>query len=218
MNRSKFNEVIFIPWVGENYEEGGLWHKRILALGDSHYCESNDCKTCGVLGSTPKEMGDCRNFTGDTVRSFLDVNSGFGGWKNTFKRFSGLLAGGHKTTDEEDSKIWEGIAFYNFVQTAILQGPRTAYTEEAYNKSLPLFWSVIDQLNPQLVLVWGARVWDALPPDGWTWIDLGIEGDIAAGKYTNKNTAALFLLICHPSAALSYEKWTPIVKRAIELA
>ena len=38
---------MLIPWGGENHEEWGRWHKRILALGDSRYCESNDCKTCG---------------------------------------------------------------------------------------------------------------------------------------------------------------------------
>lgn len=218
MNESKFSEVIFTPWVGKDYEKGGLWHKRILALGDSHYCQDNDCQTCGVLGSTPEEMGDCRNLTHDTVKSFLDTSLGFEGWKNTFKRFSGLLAGGHKTTPEEDSRIWESIAFYNFVQTAIIQGPRATYTEEAYKKSLPMFWTVINQLAPELVLVWGERTWNELPSDGWQWIDLGIEGDIAAGKYTNRDTDALFLLVCHPSAGLSYEKWTPIVKRAIELS
>lgn len=33
----------FEPWVGENYENGGTFGKKILVLGNSHYC--NDLKT-----------------------------------------------------------------------------------------------------------------------------------------------------------------------------
>lgn len=40
----------FEPWIGENYENGGLYGKKILALGDSHYCES--CEVCGVAGGS----------------------------------------------------------------------------------------------------------------------------------------------------------------------
>ena len=29
--------VFFKPWVGENFSEGGLWSKKILILGESHY-------------------------------------------------------------------------------------------------------------------------------------------------------------------------------------
>lgn len=29
--------VFFRPWVGDNFSNGGLWPKKILILGESHY-------------------------------------------------------------------------------------------------------------------------------------------------------------------------------------
>lgn len=31
----------FEPWIGENYENGGIFGKKILVLGDSHYCSGS---------------------------------------------------------------------------------------------------------------------------------------------------------------------------------
>ena len=213
-----WNNVIFIPWIGKQYFNGGIFGKKILVLGDSHYCQDNDCKTCGVLGSNPIEMGDCRKLTCNTVKSFLDKNAEFEKWKNTFKRFSGVMAGGHKTTDEEDHQIWNSISFYNFVQTAIQLGPRSPYSEEAYKKSLSMFWNVLDNLLPDLVIVWGEKAWNELPSEGWEWVDIGIKEDIAAGRYNDGKSNALFLLIRHPSAGLGYDIWPRVIKRAIEFA
>ena len=222
MNTSKkhsWDDIIFIPWIGKQYFNGGIFEKRILALGDSHYCrDCENCSACGVLGSTPQEMGNCRNLTCNTVKSFLDEESGFEGWKNTFKRFSGVMAGGHKTTNEEDRQIWDSISFYNFVQTAMQSGPRSPYSEEAYKKSLSMFWNVLDNLSPDLVIVWGEKAWNELPSDGWEWVDIGIKEDIAAGRYNDGKSNALFLLIRHPSAALGYDIWPSIINRAIEFA
>ena len=39
----------FEPWIGENYENGGNKKKKILVLGDSHYCSgSKNCEGYGV--------------------------------------------------------------------------------------------------------------------------------------------------------------------------
>ena len=40
----------FEPWIRENYESGGIFCKKILVLGDSHYCSSSskNCEGCGV--------------------------------------------------------------------------------------------------------------------------------------------------------------------------
>ena len=216
--KDSLDNVIFIPWIGKNYFNGGIFGKRIFALGDSHYCKNNDCQTCGVLGSYPEEMGDCRKLTCNTVESYLDEKTEFEGWKNTFKRFSGVMAGGHKTTNEEDIGIWNSISFYNFVQTAIQLGPRSPYSEEAYKKSLSMFWTVLDNLSPDLVIVWGEKAWNKLPQDGWEWVNIETEEDVAAGKYNDGKSNALFLLIRHPSAGLGYDKWPEIVRKAIELA
>ena len=45
---NKMDRPFFEPWIGGNYENGGLFGKKILALGDSHYC--NSCEVFGVAG------------------------------------------------------------------------------------------------------------------------------------------------------------------------
>ena len=210
------DDVIFIPWIGSQYFNGGIFGKKILALGDSHYCEDCvNCLTCGIFGSTPQEMGNCRNLTCNAVKLFLDEESEFERWKNTFKRFSGVMAGGHKTTNDENCKIWNSISFYNFVQTAKKPRPRLTYPKEAYEKSLPILLHVFDNLSPDLVIVWGKNAWNNLPSDGWEWLDIRTGKNRVAGRYNDGKSNALFLYINHPSAGPGYDKWSSVIKQAI---
>ena len=39
---SMANNIFFQPFVGKHYADGGMFGKRILILGESHYCEA-DC-------------------------------------------------------------------------------------------------------------------------------------------------------------------------------
>lgn len=38
--------VFFRPFVGASYAGGGLFGKRIMVLGESHYCDEG-CADCG---------------------------------------------------------------------------------------------------------------------------------------------------------------------------
>lgn len=33
------SEVFFQPFVGKDYQRGGIFGKRIMVLGESHYCD-----------------------------------------------------------------------------------------------------------------------------------------------------------------------------------
>ncbi len=37
----------FQPFIGKDYPRGGIFRKRILVVGDSHYCEER-CVGCGL--------------------------------------------------------------------------------------------------------------------------------------------------------------------------
>ena len=45
--------LFFRPFVGSSYADGGLFGKRIMVLGESHYCDEGcaDCGDCFVIGS-----------------------------------------------------------------------------------------------------------------------------------------------------------------------
>lgn len=38
--------LFFRPFVGSSYADGGLFGKRIMVLGESHYCDEG-CADCG---------------------------------------------------------------------------------------------------------------------------------------------------------------------------
>ena len=42
--------VFFKPWVGKDYESGGIFGKKILVLGESHTC--GGCDQCGLKYSS----------------------------------------------------------------------------------------------------------------------------------------------------------------------
>ena len=46
--------IFFQPFVGKDYAKGGIFGKRIMILGESHYCEG--CLDCGLLASSDRGM------------------------------------------------------------------------------------------------------------------------------------------------------------------
>ena len=93
--------VFFEPWVGENYEIGGIFGKRILVLGESHYC--GGCKNCG--DSTNR--GECAKFTTEKcIKPYL--NGEAGRWGTTFKKFEQtLVEGDYRRSDDAFFEVLE---------------------------------------------------------------------------------------------------------------
>ena len=109
MDNNKDNKgiesVSFLPWVGENYESGikgynedGVIYgteddpgKRILVLGESHYCaDPNDAK---------------EGLTREILEDFVYSKSEHEPYKNTYIKFERALAG--RVIDEEErKKLW----------------------------------------------------------------------------------------------------------------
>ena len=198
----------FEPWIGGNYENGGLFGKKILALGDSHYCDS--CEVCGVAG----EYRCVTDFTKETVSEYLDGFYGTQGWPSTFRKFERMLSGNFYTEKSDAIAIWNSIAFYNFLQTANNTYARTAYLEEYYDKSLPYFWQVLDELSPDIVIVWGNKVWNHLPSEGWVYEPIDEYKEV--GYYERNGKKITFILIKHPSYPHSYDYESEIVNKLIK--
>lgn len=205
---NKMDRPFFEPWIGENYESGGIFGKKILALGDSHYCDS--CVGCGVAGG----IRDNVDFTKNTVKDYLERSYGTKGWPTTYKKFERTLYGNFNTEKSDAISIWNSIAFYNFLQTANNSYARTAYLREYYDKSLRYFWTVIDELSPDIVIVWGSKVWGHLPNDGWVWNAIDNYED--AGYYERNGKKITFMLIKHPSSIHSYGEESEIINSLLK--
>lgn len=203
------SDVVFAPWVGADYKNGGIFNKRILALGESHYFAGED--------SPVITLDHVTDFTSDVVRNYLDPDFEFAGWMNTFKKFERALV--NKVTTPEDSrKIWNSIAFYNYIQAA-LASPRQNVPPELYEKSERAFFEVLEKLRPELILVWGVtRMWDLMPSNNSELCkNLKVDGlEIGNGYYILKDgTKIKTIWIYHPSAAFSWEYWHRVIKEGL---
>ncbi len=201
--------VFFEPWVGKDYQTGGLFSKKILVVGESHYCGSEDCN--GKCGFRDFPEGGCEDFTHNTIMDYLSGEC-TDGWTRTFKKFERSLV--NKVTSLEDSnRIWHSLAFFNYLQVAMTEA-RKAGTDEDYKESQIAFYEVIEKLQPELIIVWGMRLFYKLPEENWTEGDsLIIDGyDVKNGYYQLKNgRKARCIAVYHPSAGYSWNWWHKVI-------
>lgn len=139
--------VNFMPFVGEKYHNS-RYGVRVLVLGESHYGAGEDCSP----DFTQKVVEQCAYESGTPFFSKLtNVLRGRTDWP----------------TEEERRETWQHVAFYNFVQEFVGGGSRIAPTREMWQASQAPFLEVVRTLEPDVILVLGARLWqkvDALPP------------------------------------------------------
>lgn len=191
--------VFFKPWIGKNYQSGGIFSKKILVVGESHYC--GGCEECGLKF---KPQGcDALNTPG-VIRKFLDGYKS--GWTKTFTKFERSLVN-KETTLEESNEIWESIAFFNFLQIAMTDA-RKSGTPEDYLEGQVAFLEVINELQPELIVVWGVtKLYQYLPDDGWIEGEkLEIDGyNVKNGYYKLENGhKSRVIFVYHPSTSLGY--------------
>ena len=190
-------KLTFLPFVGKNYNNGGMFGKRIMVLGDSHY------------GSVPQP-----NITQDVLGWYLDQNVEREGWMNTFLKFERSLVN-RETTPKDSCEIWNSLLFYNYLQV-LLDGPREAGTEQQYRDSAGAFFQVLDRYRPDVIIVWGKRLWKNLPWDNWiegapVTVD-GEEIDNGCYKLSNGHMVRV-VCVYHPSAGYSWDYWHKVIMR-----
>lgn len=138
------NEPVNRPWIGSHYKEG--WEGvRLLVLGESSYGDKS---------------------TAPYVLVMHHIKDGTGHWCRTYTRFLHLLD--HQNSNlsdaEQRTKIWDRLAFYNYLTAAAGMRPRTPPPEESWGKSEPALFGFLETLDPPPdgVIVWGYRLWYAL--------------------------------------------------------
>jgi hypothetical protein len=140
---------VFSPWVGPNYSEQPV---KVLLLDESHDFFNNARER---VEFTQSVIGD--------VRQYPAIK-----WGKT-RMFSRIYFActGKKVEDaglEEWAAFWDGIAFYNYLQTTKLKDPRTGVLPELWIKSKQPFFDVLKELKPDLVFAFGhdlfGKIWD----------------------------------------------------------
>ncbi len=197
--------VFFKPWVGKNYQNGGIFKKKILVLGESHYC--GGCDQCGI-----KYVPECDSFENTTgiIESLLEGNKSR--HTPTFRKFERSLVN-KTTTLEESNEIWQSLAFFNFLQVSVSE-TRKSGTYEDYMEGQKAFLEVIEDLQPDLIIVWGIRLYGYLPNEGW------IQGEpLVFDNYSVKNgyyqlkqgKKSRVIAVYHPSTGYSWDWWHKVI-------
>ena len=200
----------FEPWIGKNYSSGGIFKYKILAVGESHYCGEFACpykSKCGVLGGKIKPK--CHRFTDRTINIYLDSNGhGCGGWGRTYKKFTKVLTGGRESSFGLRD-VWNSIAFYNFIQSAVLTGPRIPFqNKEVFEDCIDIFNSVVSELRPDFIVVWGDKTWQTLKNSSETKHLRFLDNDQVPIR---RDSEPLVLMITHPaSSKFKYDSLTPL--------
>ena len=194
--------VFFKPWIGDSFSEGGLWSKRILILGESCYQWDEDIPlTEDLTIQCIREQID-----GDYTKAF---------WTNIVIALLKI-----RPSLEDKHRCWHSVAFYNYIQCSVGFGPRVRPTPEMWKKSQTAFSEVLNELQPDCIIVLGYQLWYNLPPNnGEPGPAIGGAPQEETWRYpVNGKTPALAYNVRHPSAGFSGWSWHPFVTRAIELA
>ncbi len=199
------SEIFFKPFVGKSYEKG-LFGKRVMILGESHYGEDGEGFTCDMTQAVLKIYLEYR----------LNKNGKHQRWMNTFLKFERSLVD-RKTEGKESEKIWNSLIFYNYLQEP-MSGPRKVGTKEQYKNAENAFFEVVEDKQPEYIIVWGKRLYNSMPMDGWKHCSI-IEVDgkkTAQGIYTTCNNVKV-MAVNHPSSAYSWSYWHKVIGKFLEV-
>jgi hypothetical protein len=171
--------VAFLPWLGSRYETG-FRGRRLLVLGESHYWSD-------YQPMTPESTRDC-------VRDVIKRAD----WVNNFWKF---LEQAHLNVERHEmaasgDEFWNAIAFYNFVQVSVGEGPRQAPSWDNFVAAREPFAAVIAALKPERIYVCGKRLWGSMDD---TPEDLFLHDDLQ-GYRLPSGKVAWCLARVHPSS------------------
>lgn len=195
-------KVKFLPWIGSNYRNG-LSGKRVLILGDSHYCANPATEAVPQI-------------TQNVMEDLFDPNSVFEPYKNTYTKFERALHGSEIPFTDKQAKrsVWNNVMFYNYVQEA-MAGPREAPSSSQFKQSEAAFFEVINQHQPHKIIVWGTRLYNHLPKQGQQLPDFidttGIAHEV--WSYRLDGGQRVEIIKCkHPSAGFAWDYWHDVFK------
>ena len=210
--------VNFRPWVGKNYDFGLFNGKKILILGESHYCtiERGEGGRCNQVCS--KGMMD-KTCTNQTINEIAEIRNQ--DWcSRTFSNFERTIFG--KVPEQKERELfWDSVIFYNYLQYA-QSGPSRPLEqkEEACKDSEMAFKEVLETYMPDYIIAWGIRLYYITPIWGGEQSKLDIVGNGEANVwiYTIKGKRIPTLFIYHPCyGGYSWTAWHPFIKKFLGL-
>ena len=212
--------INFKPWVGKNYFTNGYKGKRILVLGESHYCNKELSEEGRCHPYCRKEQMDAACFmqTQDVVQEAVYDYRG-DPYQQTFLCFERAVVGKVLTQDERE-KFWESVIFYNYIQYS-QGGPRVAPQPEHWARSEEAFVELLETYMPDYILVWGVRLYFGLPSLGGKAVKFHPDDGSNAEYwiYTVNGKEIPALKMHHPSAPTgkNWEYWHGVIDKFLNM-
>lgn len=185
------SKIFFKPWVGSEYNSGGVYGKKVLVLGESHYGDATD--------ATDETIGVVKEF----VYEYWGAP-----YQQTFLCFERALAG-RELNQEEREQLWNSIMFYNYFQKSTT-GPRTEPDMTAQKDSEEAFRELLESYQPDAIIVWGQRLYNLLPAWDGAESSIEVDGDSCpVWYYPIKGKSIPAMRVYHPSAPAgkNWELW-----------
>lgn len=132
--------VYFLPWEGTRFRQQPV---RLLLLGESHH---------SIETVMPQTM------TIDCTQAYIDGSWGHKYWTEIMK-----VIDGRDYWEIDRGEFWSKVAFYNYIQEIVGDGPGIAPTVRMHLSSEQGLASVLAYLEPTHVLVLAKRLWYRLP-------------------------------------------------------
>lgn len=192
--------------MGENYLKSGFNGKKILVLGESHYCtkELAEGGRCCPLCRIENMESDCFSQTEDVIDHFVYNYSGEP-YAQTFLCFERSMMGKELSNDER-IEFWNSIIFYNYIQFSQAR-PRIAPQQIHWEKSELAFLELLKKYMPDFIIIWGERLYNGLPDWDGSHSVLEVDGkstDVWTYNINGKSIPAI--KVHHPSSPLG-KRW-----------
>ncbi len=199
-----FQNVKFLPWVGDKYE-GGFEGVKILVLGESQYTKT--------AGASYEVLNADKESTINIIKNRIALKSNSS--LQTFLNNNRMILGEKDRNKAAD--LWNNLAFYNFIQVT---AGNSATSKKGHNDKSQIDKTVIEnsrlalsevleELKPDLVIVWGKTKINKWLPEDKIVLKKGIW------KLSNNNSP-IFWNIKHPSRFFSWRKYHGMFKQTLE--
>lgn len=200
--------INFQPWISANYFNGSGKYNKLLILGESHYNEEDDCEEQKDYeeNNQIEEVKYIENkFTSAVIQDFLDDKNNIAFYRNL-----GLLF-----NPEDKKEIWREVAFANAIQNP-LKNADSQPTSQDIETAKTSFWLLLQDLNPDKILVCSKRMWNNWIPEDANKSKFvrhisNNKKKSTIWEYDNNGKQCLAMGINHPSKYFSYINWRPIV-------
>jgi hypothetical protein len=156
------SNLLFQPWIGDHYRQGGKFNIPVMIVGESNYGESQGAELDAM-------------FTHSLINSIIDAS-----WRHLF--FSNIQRTfvENANTQESRTEFWHSVAHHEYIQ-AWLRTAGVPPTEEMWKNAKPIFQEVVSELDPKCILFVCKRVYDRVSAD------FG-EGELITFDGGNRNT------------------------------